>query len=116
MLYLIITTIFMIATCKRSGKSSAAASTYIEYDSDWYYDPGPSTYTSYSYTDSSKTYYDSSYSYYDSGYKNDYSYQSNSGGGGQGNKEFEEFIGKLIFYAGLPFIAICKVLEWCQQY
>lgn len=63
MLYLIITTIFTIATCKRSGRSSASASSYVEYDTDWYYDPGPSTYTSYSYTGNSNSNYDSSYYY-----------------------------------------------------
>ena len=39
MIYLVITLLFATAFTKRSGGSSAQSSTYIEYDTDWYYDP-----------------------------------------------------------------------------
>ena len=46
---LVITGIIALAMGRRSGGSSAQESSYIEYDTDWYYDPGPSNYVPPSY-------------------------------------------------------------------
>ena len=78
---IVITNLIALALSRRSGDSSAEASTYIEYDSDWHYDPGPSYYDSSASSAQSSTYieYNSDWhydpgpshyrssSYYDSG-------------------------------------------------
>ena len=62
---IVITKLIALALCRRSGGSSAEASTYIEYDSDWHYDPGPSYYDSSASSAQSSTYieYDSGWHY-----------------------------------------------------